>query len=89
MKRNPIRVLEIGDGIASAYAAKLMGDHGADVIKVESPDGDALRARGPFPNGTPDPEQSGVFLPLNVNKRGVTIELTDTTSWQRLLDIRC
>ncbi|MCZ6709429.1 MAG: CoA transferase [Gammaproteobacteria bacterium] len=86
MKSNPIRVLEIGDDVASTYAAKLMGDHGADVIKVEPPGGSLLRSRGPFPAGTPDAEHSGLSLALDVNKRGVTVDPSDTSSWRRLLE---
>jgi crotonobetainyl-CoA:carnitine CoA-transferase CaiB-like acyl-CoA transferase len=71
-----LRVVELGDGVGSAYAAKLLGDHGAEVIKVESVEGDPARARGPFPNEQPDPEQSGVFLALNLNKRGITRSLS-------------
>ncbi|MYE11364.1 MAG: hypothetical protein F4X99_06820, partial [Gammaproteobacteria bacterium] len=71
----PIRVLELGTGVASAYAAKLMADAGADVLKVEPHDGDPARRRGPFPAGTPDPERSGVFLALNLNKRAITLDL--------------
>ena len=43
-----IRVLEIGEMVAAPYAAKLLGDLGADVIKVEGPGGDPARRRGPF-----------------------------------------
>lgn len=71
----PLRVLELGDGVASAYAGKLLGDHGADVVKVEQADGDPLRRRGPFPRGVTNAEQSGLFLALNVNKRGVRLDL--------------
>ncbi len=75
----PIRVLELGNGVSAAYAAKLLGDHGADVVKVETPDGDSTRHRGPFPTNEPDPEQSGTFLAFNLNKRGVCLDLeTDT-----------
>ena len=70
-----LRVLELGTGVASAYAAKLMGDAGADVVKVESPGGDPARERGPFPDGGPDPERSGMFLALNLNKRGITLDV--------------
>ena len=70
-----LRVLELGTGVASAYAAKLMGDAGADVVKVESPGGDPARERGPFPDGRPDPERSGMFLALNLNKRGITLDV--------------
>jgi crotonobetainyl-CoA:carnitine CoA-transferase CaiB-like acyl-CoA transferase len=71
-----IKVIECGQGIAAAFATKLLADLGADVVKVEPPDGDVTRRRGPFPNNQPDPEKSGVFTYLNTNKRGVAIDLT-------------
>jgi crotonobetainyl-CoA:carnitine CoA-transferase CaiB-like acyl-CoA transferase len=71
----PLRVLELGSGVSAAYAAKLLGDHGADVIKVEPPEGDSTRRRGPFPGDAGDPERSGLFLAINLNKRGVCLDL--------------
>src|SRR5438093_3772877 len=72
-----LRVLEVGSGVAAAYAAKLVADLGAQVIKVESPGaGDGTRARGPFPGNVPHPEKSGLFLYLNANKRGITLDLS-------------
>lgn len=70
-----VRVLELGTMVSAAYATKLMADLGADVVKVEEPDGDPARRRGPFPGGVSDPEKSGLFLYLNTNKRGVTLDL--------------
>ncbi len=70
-----IKVLELGEGVSAAYAAKLMADLGADVIKVETPEGDLARRRGPFPGNAADPEKSGLFLYLNANKRGVVLDL--------------
>lgn len=69
-----IKVLECGSLVAAAYAAKLLADLGADVLKVEPPQGDAARWRGPFPDGKPDPEKSGLFLYLNTNKRGIVLD---------------
>ncbi|HXH23593.1 MAG TPA: CoA transferase, partial [Dehalococcoidia bacterium] len=69
------RVLDLSDGVAGAYCSKLLADLGADVIKVEPPDGDSLRRLGPFPGGQPDPERSGLFLHLNANKRGIVLDL--------------
>ena len=69
-----LRVVEYGDFISAAYASKLLGDLGADVVKVEPPDGDSCRRRGPFPSRSPDPEKSGLFLFLNANKRGVALD---------------
>jgi crotonobetainyl-CoA:carnitine CoA-transferase CaiB-like acyl-CoA transferase len=68
-------VIECGEGVAAAFATKLMADLGANVIKVEAPFGDRTRRRGPFPNNQEDPEKSGLFLYLNNNKRGITLAL--------------
>lgn len=70
-----IRVIECGHMVAAAYAGKLMADLGAEVIKVEEPGGDVARQRGPYPGDVPHPEKSGLFLYLNTNKRGVTLDL--------------
>src|SRR5262245_34180164 len=70
-----IRVIECGQLVSAAYAAKLMAERGAEVIKVEEPDGDEARRRGPYPGHVPHPEKSGTFLYLNTNKRGVTLNL--------------
>ena len=79
-----LRVLELGSGVSAAYAAKLLGDHGADVLKVETPEGDQTRCRGPFANGAVDAEKGGTFLALNVNKRGVCIDLDSVAGRRRL-----
>src|SRR5439155_20230671 len=70
-----VKVLELGHMASAAYAVKLMADLGAEVIKVEEPEGDHARRRGPFPGGVVDPEKSGLFLYLNTNKRGITLDL--------------
>ena len=83
------RIVECGDMVAAAYAAKLMADMGAEVIKIEDPaGGDSARQRGPFPGKIPHPEKSGLFLYLNTNKRGVTLNLEDRRgqeTFQRLI----
>jgi len=71
-----LRVVELGSGISAAYGARLLADFGAEVIKVETPIlGDSSRAMGPFPHNVPDPERSGMYLYLNFNKRGITLDL--------------
>ena len=79
-----IRVIECGGMVSAAYAAKLMADLGAEIIKIEEPDGDNARRRGPFPGHVPHPEKSGLFLYLNTNKLGVTLNL-QTARGQDLL----
>ena len=70
-----VRVLEVGDLVSAAYATKLLADLGADVVKIEPQRGDLARGRGPFPGNIPHPETSGLFLYLNANKRGITLDL--------------
>ena len=84
-----VRVLELGSGVSAAHAAGLLADQGADVVKVEDALGDRTRRRGPFPSDQLDPEQSGLFLALNKNKRGVSLDLDDQdarTQLTRLID---
>jgi len=69
-----LRVIECGERVSAAYASKLLADLGAEVVKVESPEGDVARRRGPYPGGAVDPERSGLYLYLNTNKRGVVLD---------------
>ena len=68
-------VLELGEMVAAPYCAKLLGDLGADVVKIERPEGDPARLRGPFPGDAPDPERSALFVYLNTSKRSVRLDL--------------
>jgi CoA:oxalate CoA-transferase len=71
-----LKIVEIGEMASAPYASKLMADMGAEVIKVERPGiGDHARVRGPFPGRQPHPEKSGLFLYLNTNKLGVTLDI--------------
>src|ERR1700677_845035 len=71
-----LKIVEIGEMASAPYASKLMADMGAEVIKIERPGrGDPSRLRGPFPGGQPHPEKSGLFLYLNSNKLGVTLDI--------------
>jgi formyl-CoA transferase/succinyl-CoA--D-citramalate CoA-transferase len=66
-----VRVLELGSFIAGPFAGQLLGDYGADVIKIESPgDGDAMRRWGVAPEG-----ESLWWPSLARNKRSVAIDL--------------
>jgi crotonobetainyl-CoA:carnitine CoA-transferase CaiB-like acyl-CoA transferase len=71
-----IKIVEAGEGISAAFGAKMIADLGAEVVKIEPPEGDLTRRRGPFPNDVSDPEKSGLFIYLNANKRGVVADLT-------------
>jgi crotonobetainyl-CoA:carnitine CoA-transferase CaiB-like acyl-CoA transferase len=74
-----IRVLEIGHALTAPFAAQFMADFGADVIKVERPDGgDLMRSAGlPFAKDAKGREsESSGFLSLNRNKRSISLDLT-------------
>ena len=69
-----LRVLDLG-GPTPQFATRLLGDLGADVIKIEPPGGDPLRNQAPFANGQPGPDRSIPFLSDNHNKRSVVLDL--------------
>jgi len=70
-----LRVVEYADMVSGPYCGKLLADLGAEVVKIEPPEGDPARTAGPFPEETADPEKSALFLYLNTSKRGVTLDL--------------
>ncbi|MBI2847809.1 MAG: CoA transferase [Chloroflexi bacterium] len=71
-----IKVLDLTHYVAGPYCTRLLADYGAEVIKIEKPgEGDGARRMGPFLKDDPHPEKSGLFLHLNTNKKGVTLNL--------------
>lgn len=84
---NGLRVLEVGTGPALAYAGKLFSDFGAEVIKVEGPDGDPWRRMPPLIDDT----DSALFAWLNTNKRGVGADPASATdaAWLARLALTC
>jgi len=69
-----LRVLDLTD-LKGALCAKLLGDMGADVIKIEPPGGDAMRTIGPFLDGTPHRDRSLLFWFYNTSKRGIILDV--------------
>ena len=71
-----IRVLDLSQGVAGPFCAKLLAGLGAEVIKVEPPDrGDISRRSGPLLGVAGQPQQSALFLYLNTSKKGITLNL--------------
>ena len=73
-----VRVLEVG-GEIGAWCGKLLGDVGADVVKVEPPTGDPTRSYEPFYENEPGPDRSLFFWHYNTSKRSVTLDLERDT----------
>jgi len=71
-----LQILDLTHYIAGPYCTRILAGFGAEVIKVEKPgEGDKARHIGPFLNDEPGPERSGLFLYLNSNKKGITLNL--------------
>lgn len=70
-----IRVIDASRVLAGPFATMLLGDLGADVIKVEPPDGDETRTWGPPWWGDPADRCSAYFASVNRNKRSVVLDL--------------
>ena len=76
-----LRVLELSDVIGE-WCGKLMGDLGADIVKVEPPGGVGERRIGPFYQDVPHPERSLHFWHYNTSKRSITLNPGDR-GWPR------
>ncbi len=78
-----VRVVEIGANLAGPVAGEILAHMGADVLKVERPEGDDARAWGPpFWKGT-----SPGFIAVNANKRSMTVDLKDADAVKALIDL--
>jgi formyl-CoA transferase/CoA:oxalate CoA-transferase len=80
-----VRVLDLSRMLAGPYGSMLMADLGAEVIKIEEPDGgDPMRIMGPpfLPNG-----ESAYFLSINRNKKSVALDLTTPAGQEVFYDL--
>jgi crotonobetainyl-CoA:carnitine CoA-transferase CaiB-like acyl-CoA transferase len=82
-----VKVVELASRISGPYCGKILAHMGAEVVKVEPPEGDEARRLGPFPNHTPHLEKSGLFLWLNANKYGITLDVMRSRDRDRLADL--
>ena len=76
-----VRIVDLTSVVMGPLATQLLGDFGADVIKVESPEGDTTRRVGPMRS----PLMGWVYLHLNRNKRSLVLDLKQTAARDALL----
>ncbi len=82
-----LKIVEYATSISGQYCTKLLADLGAEVIKIEPPEGDETRSYGPFPDDLPHKERSGLFLWLNHNKSGITLNLKEPAAKKLLVGL--
>jgi crotonobetainyl-CoA:carnitine CoA-transferase CaiB-like acyl-CoA transferase len=76
-----IRVIDLSRVLGGPYCGQILADHGADVLKIEPPQGDETRFWGPpYENGV-----ASYYIGLNRNKRGLRMDLTQEAERERLL----
>jgi crotonobetainyl-CoA:carnitine CoA-transferase CaiB-like acyl-CoA transferase len=78
-----VRILELGQIIAGTYGSQVLSDLGAEVIKVETPEGDL----GRIPSVAPYRGESGLFLTFNRNKKSIVINLKADEGRQIFYDL--
>src|SRR5882672_11853306 len=76
-----VRILDCTTVVLGPWAAQQLGDLGADVIKVEPPDGDTTRQLGPMRN----PAMGAFYLAVNRNKRSIVLDLKQEAARRVLL----
>lgn len=78
-----IRVIDLSRVLGGPYCGQILADHGADVLKIEPPQGDETRTWGPpFENGV-----ASYYMGLNRNKRGMRLDLTQSADREQLLTL--
>lgn len=82
-----LRIIDLTRMLAGPYCTMLLADMGADVIKVEPPEGDSTRAHGPFRADDVKRFYGGYFQSVNRNKRSVVLDLSSEPDRTRLLEL--
>jgi len=76
-----VRILDFTTVVMGPYATQILGEYGADVIKVEAPEGDIMRFAGPMRN----PRMGHMYLNANRNKRSISVDLKKSAGRELLL----
>ncbi|MFL2627384.1 MAG: CaiB/BaiF CoA transferase family protein [Dehalococcoidia bacterium] len=75
-----VLVLEIGSSISASYCCKILADYGANIVKIETIDGDSIRNEEPFIKDSSNIDHSTLFLSLNTGKKSISVNFDDENS---------
>ena len=78
-----VRVIDMSTVLMGPFATQILGDYGADVIKIEPPTGDVMRTGGPMRH----PGMGAVYLQVNRNKRSVVLDVKKPAARQAMLKL--
>jgi len=78
-----VKVIDFSNMLMAPYASQILGDMGADVIKIETPDGDPIRGIGPCRH----PGMGAIFLNVNRSKRSIILNLKIDAGHSVMLDL--
>jgi len=78
-----IRVIDLTSVMLGPYATMMLGEYGADVVKIESPQGDTTRATGP----ALEPGMAAAFVGANRCKRSVVLDLKQAAARDALMTL--
>ena len=82
-----LSVIDCSTGTMGPYCGRLFAELGAQVLKVELPEGDPARRMGPFLGQVPGTERSGLFAYLNAGKQGLSIDYLSLAGREQLLSL--
>lgn len=82
-----LRVLDLSHALAGPFCTQVLADHGADVVKIEPPEGDFFRRLGPFREDDAARHYGGLFQSCNRNKRSLTLDLKRTEGRELLKEL--
>ncbi|MFZ2386584.1 MAG: CoA transferase [Polaromonas sp.] len=82
-----LRILDLTHALAGPFCSQILADHGADVVKIEPPEGDFFRKMGPFREDDSQRHYGGLFQSCNRNKRSIAIDLKHPEGQALLKDL--